>query len=76
MTQKKEKQFKEPTVYQVAKKARGNHIWLNAFSCINPTDEFKIQLADMVLGMLDDKNNTLRTTLDTTDMLYLSINKS
>ena len=66
---------KETTLTQVAKMAKSNHIWLNAFMCINPSNEFKIQLADNILAKLDEKECLLKQ--DTlSEMLYLSINKS
>ena len=33
--------------------AESNHIWLNAFSCIRPTDEFLIAVGRQVLSYLD-----------------------
>ena len=43
----------------VLRSARENHIWLNAFSCIHPTDEWKIQLADAILAKLDNPDETI-----------------
>ena len=43
----------------VLRSADGNHIWLNAFSCIRPTDEFKIGLANQILDMLADRECTI-----------------
>ena len=66
---------KETTLTQVAKMAKSNHIWLNAFQCIKPSIEFKIQLADIILRKLEDSDCLLKQ--DTlSEMLYLSINKS
>lgn len=66
---------KEITLTQVAKKAKDNHIWLNAFSCIRPTDEFKIDLANTILAKLNEPDCLLKTNT-LSEMLYLSINKS
>lgn len=72
----------------VLDKAKGNHIWINAFETINPTDKFKIQLAEHILYMLNKKENLIPTSLITSEdkelqdlakqqqILYLSINKS
>ena len=43
--------------------AGSNHIWLNAFSCIRPTDEFKLDLADSILAMLRQDENTILTSI-------------
>lgn len=65
---------------QIAKYAKDNHIWLNAFSCINPSDKFKIEIADMILSKLD--HTELRATKLSSDkepvgnLVYLRINKS
>jgi hypothetical protein len=40
-------------VYQACK---DNHIWLNAMSCINPSDEFLLQLGRAVLHKLLNKD--------------------
>lgn len=56
--------------------ADGNTIWLNAFSCVRPTDDFKIKLADMILSQLRDPSLLLRDIDAGIDVLYLSITKS
>jgi hypothetical protein len=71
----------------IIKSAQENHIWLSAFACVRPTDEFKIQLADQILGMLNDKeymiydnqdstNETLKELGRLTPELVVRINKS
>lgn len=40
----------------VLRTAKENHIWLNAFACVRPTTEFRLQLADQILAMLNDKS--------------------
>lgn len=37
--------------------AGANHIWLNALSCIRPTDQFLIHVGRQVLAMLDQPDN-------------------
>lgn len=66
---------KETSLNQVAKMAKSNHIWLNAFNCINPTDEYLKEIGKLVLFKLTTEECLLKT--DTlSEMLYLSINKS
>lgn len=43
----------------VIKSSEKNHIWLNAFQCIRPTDDFKISLANQILSMMDRKENLI-----------------
>lgn len=69
-------------------KVKENHIWINAFHCINPTDEFKIHLAEKILQKLNNKdclmcdssitsdNKNIREISKLTPILFLSINKS
>jgi hypothetical protein len=45
----------------VRKSTEENHIWLNAFSCIRPTDEFKIQLAESILRKLGNPDRTIKS---------------
>lgn len=49
------------TAYErgVLDSARKNHIWLNAFQCIRPTDEFKRQVGETILDMLDCRENLI-----------------
>ena len=63
--------------------AEANHIWLNAFSCINPTDELKMQIGEMVLEWLNQRDNLMPACADhdselarLTPKLYMSVNKS
>lgn len=71
----------------VLRAAQANHIWLNAFACVLPTQDFKIQLADQILAMLndkealihdhqDDKNKAMRALGKLTPQLIIRINKS
>lgn len=73
---------------KVINKVKENHIWLNGFSCINPTDKFKISLADSILKKLNSRdclmsdngitsdNEAIRQLSGLTPILYISINKS
>jgi hypothetical protein len=67
----------------VLKSARGNHVWLNAFSCINPTKEFLEDTGREVVGMLDNSDNLILSDYDNSSFaklkskeLILRINKS
>jgi hypothetical protein len=65
-----------------------NHIWINAFSLIRPTDETLIGIGRAVVQMLQNKDNLLPSyhgekdsepigDLQTlTGMLYMSVNQS
>ena len=65
---------------QRAQYAKDNHIWLNAFSCINPTDKFKQEVGEMILNKLD--HTDLRATKLSSgkepvgNLIYVRINKS
>ncbi len=61
---------------KILEKTEENHIWLNAFSCINPTDDFKKQVGEQVLSMLSQKDRLLKARNGINDLLYLMINKS
>lgn len=68
---------------EIAGMAETNHIWLNAFTCINPTDELKMQIGTLVLDWLNQKDNLMPARADhdcklaaLTPKLYLSVNKS
>lgn len=68
--------------------AKSNHLWVNAFLCVNPTTELKIQIGEWVLNNLKDKENllpsssitsedkTVRELAELTPVLYLSVTKS
>ncbi len=68
---------------EIAASATANHMWLNAMSCIRPTDELKMQIGEQVLHWLSEKGNLLPSGADheskmaqLTPVLYCSINKS
>jgi len=73
----------------VFNKADKNHIWLNAFDCVNPTPEFCQSVGKQILYMLNERERLIPSYYETakknasmnelshlTPMLYLSINKS
>lgn len=68
---------------EIAAMAETNHIWLNAFSCIRPTDELAQSIGYTILAWLDQPDNVMpaRAAHDDelaklTPKLYLSVNKS
>lgn len=68
----------ELSTYQkaVLQSAEDNHIWMNAFRCIRPSDEFAQQVGHMVLSMLGKDPNLIDSELGTGKVLILRINKS
>lgn len=56
--------MKKTTSADVLQMVQDNHIWLNAFSCINPTDEFLRDIGKMVLDKLSRRDNLLPMYLD------------
>lgn len=70
----------------VFQKSEENHIWINAFSCINPSDEFLANLGRMVLEKLNNKENlipakcitspAMKKLAELSPQLILRINKS
>lgn len=68
---------------EIAGMASTNHMWLNAMSCIRPTDELKMQIGEQVLHWLSQNENLIPSGADRecklaqlTSVLYCSINKS
>jgi len=56
----KTKPTKEPTTESdVIKAVSDNHIWINAFSLINPSDETALSVGRSVIAMLQDKPRLL-----------------
>jgi hypothetical protein len=83
----KNKYFNTELREQVLEKAIKNHIWINAFSLVNPSKETLQSIGQEIVYMLNDKNNTLPAYHNEksgevselqklTPILYLSINKS
>jgi len=54
--------------------AESNHIWLNGFSCINPTKEFAQDLGFNILKLLE--HSQMRDSLGISKETILTINKS
>lgn len=52
--------YEDLSANEVKQAADDNHIWLNAFSCINPSEEFKAEVGGMILEKL--KTTDLRAT--------------
>jgi len=48
----------------VLKAAKENHIWVNAFAMIQPSDEFALLIGRTVLGMLCDEDNCIQADYD------------
>lgn len=77
---------KEEYKEKVIEKIQDNHFSLNALYCINPSDEFKIKLANLILTMFNNPDNLLPDGIITEPLgekiankiptLYLSISKS
>lgn len=59
------------TRYQrdVLKSARANHMWLNAVSCINPTDKLKVEIGEWVLTMLSRRDCLIQADYDDCEIL-------
>ena len=47
--------MKPTTIEDVARAVHDNHIWLNAFKCVNPTPEVCEQLGRQIIEMLNTK---------------------
>jgi len=68
---------------EIAGMAETNHIWINAFKLINPSDDFLLDVGRMVVSMLKQKDNLIPARADHDDKLarltpklYLSVNQS
>jgi len=48
---------------KVIDSAKTNHIWVNAFSIIRPTDEIKKEIGEMVLGMWARRENRIKSPM-------------
>ena len=59
---------------QLVEELEGNHMWINAFSAINPTDELKIAIGDWVLDIL--KTTEIGCSLGSSPTAILRVNKS
>lgn len=59
---------------ELVRMARDNHIWLNAFRCVRPTDGFLIEIGREVLQLLD--NTEMGDGFGISPMTILTVNKS
>ena len=69
---KKECEF---TPEEIVKHAEGNHIFVNAFSCIAPTDAFCADVGREVLRLLDE-SEMVDSFIGRTKVVYVRLNKS
>lgn len=54
----------------VLRSAEQNHMWINAFSTIRPTDDLKRQIGEYVLGLLGEPESTILSSYcDGTELL-------
>ena len=63
----------------VLRTAEENHIWLNAFQCIRPSDEFLISVGRSVVDKLNDRANLIRprvALIDSEREVIIRFNKS
>jgi hypothetical protein len=44
---------------EVLQSAENNHLWLNAFACVRPTEAFCAEVGREILRMLADDGNTI-----------------
>jgi hypothetical protein len=70
----KRKPITDYTDAELVVEAKANHIWLNAFSCIRPSDEFLIDVGRSVLRMLEDSE--MGDSFGISQMVILTVNKS
>jgi hypothetical protein len=59
---------------ELIEKLENNHMWINAFSAISPTDELKIAIGEWVLDEL--KYSKIGDSLGLSPTAILRVNKS
>lgn len=59
---------------EIVAELEANHMWVNAFSCIHPTDELKIAIGDWVLSEL--AQSQIGCSLGISPTVLLRVNKS
>lgn len=59
---------------QLIEQLENNHMWINAFSAIHPTDELKIAIGDWVLNELN--HTKIGCSLGVGPTVILRVNKS
>ena len=60
-------------------KVRENHVWLNAFQCVRPTEEFEREVGAAVLRMFRDPENLIQSEkwlIESERSLIIRFNKS
>lgn len=70
----KKKSISDLSDKEFRKETMDNHIWINAFSCIKPTDKFLIGLGKEILNKLEQTE--LTDSLGISPTILLRINKS
>ena len=70
----------KPTPEQIAEACRANHMWMNAFMLIQPSDEYCARVGRTLIDMLKDQANLLPDALMSENSrlghLYISVNQS
>ena len=62
------------TAEELIVKANQNHIWLNAFDCINPSPQFLQSIGNLILQKLHTTD--MSDSLGISPTIILTINKS
>ena len=71
MTRRKKSEW---TDEEFRKEADANHIWINAFSCIRPTDEFLASIGRSVIRMVEQSE--MGTDFTNGPMAVITVNIS
>ena len=85
--QKKDKVTNKDLKNEIIKAVENNHLWINAFMLVNPSDELKKTIGSWVINSLRNKENLLPMLLSDdnekiteiqklTPVFYCSINAS
>lgn len=64
--------FEVTTVEDVMEQLSSNHMWVNAFACINPNDELAKQIGYWVLEKLNDRTCAIPAPIKREDVEQLS----
>lgn len=65
--------IEDMTMEEILQETDDRIVWINAFNCIRPSDEFKKEIGEMVIRNLNRSN--LRTKMGST-VVFLKIIKS
>ena len=60
----------------VMRSVKANHMWLNAFACIRPSDELKMQIGEWVLAQLASKETTILSDWDDSALADLKMREA